>query len=296
MKKTNRPHSVVGNRPPLIMPGFSTNYVAPQQRSPGAQKLTQNDVNELKLQIQEIEDQIKKAKTQLLRLNRKIESNENVVNRAFEQSTENTQIIGNSNKQSIPMLEESLKGAKSRIEQLEEDIEKAKKNDRLWQVKEMEQNVAVSFVELKRVKLNEKNEKERENYYREKYLEANQLQESIDLLNNSIQETTQANAVLKDKLIAYKRKAAKNQIEHELVSFNKNKADLTQVINDAEIEQTMNHKKHTENSQKLNEMSEEQMAKINELDSIITSQCAGLKQFLAEHKDELSKNINQDTL
>lgn len=296
MKKTNRSHSVVGKHPPLIMPGFSTQYVAPQQRSPAAQKLTQADVNEIKLQIQEIEAQSKKYRTQLLRLNRKIESSENVVNKAFEQSTQNTQIYGGSHKLSIPMLRQSLASAKSRIEHLEEEIEKAKRNDRLWQVKEMEQNVAVSYVELKRVSSNEANEKEREKYFKEKYIQANTLQDSLEAFNKSLQEINGSNSALKDKLEAYKRKRAKNQIEHDLVKFNRQNADMTQVINDAEIDQTVDHKVLTDNCDKLNNMSDEQVKILNELDAIITAQCASLKQFLAEHKEELNKNVNPDTL
>ena len=258
--------------------------------------LQQANIHELKLQIYATKEKTKKLKSQNVRINQKIESNTNNINRSFEISAEGPQGSATIHKRTIEMLKKSIESAKINLNVLLGQIEKAKKDDRYWSVKETEQEVAFTYIEKKRIENEAHEEKQRSNRYESLYQDAFnvQSQENLSRLRQILRETKQANASLRDKLSAYRKKLQKTDIEMQILQHAEKKDPLKKVVEDAEVEQAEDHQNFSKMLQQLSEMDEEHEQKVQELQDIIKQQVETLQQFMKDNEEALSQNILEE--
>ena len=253
-------------------------------------------LHELKLQIFNTREQTKKLKSLNLRINQKIESNTNSMNKTFEQNSESPTTSATIHKRTVEMLKRSIENAQLNLSVLQDQIQKAKRDDRYWSVKEMEQEVAVAYIEKKRIEKESDEEKQREGHYTALYEDAYNVQSSENLqrLRSILRETKETNASLRDKLSAYQRKLAKTQIELDITEYAKNNVPTKKVIEDAEIQQAEDHQTLSKSCDKLLQMEQEHEAKVQELEGIIQQQIDALTQYLQENEEVLSQNIIEE--
>ena len=258
--------------------------------------LQQANIHELKLQIYATKEKTKKLRSQNVRINQKIESNTNNINKSFEQSAEGPQGSATIHKRTIDMIKKSIESARINLNVLQGQIEKAKKDDRYWLVKETEQEVQFTYIEKKRIESEAEEEKQRSGHYSALYQDAYNVQshENLARLRQILRETKQANASLRDKLSAYRKKLQKTQIELDIVSHAENKDPVKKVVEDAEIQQAEDHQNFSKMLQQLSEMDEEHEQKVQELQDIIRQQIETLQQFMKDNEEVLSQNILEE--
>lgn len=290
-----RARTSYGSRQLRALPGLNTTKSRTIQGSAQEEPIKPVNLHEIRLQILTMQEQTKKYRSIIARTSHKIDSNTSMINKTFEQAAEGP--AGNSNhKSTIEMLKRSVEGSKTHLEDLQQQIEKAKTDDRYWTAKELEQEVAVAFIEMKRVQEDFADKKGRQNHYETIFKDANaiQSQEHISQLRQAIRETKEANDSFRDKLNAYQKKKAKVQIEYTLLENKDKNVQSRQIIEEAEIEQAENNQKLQQNYQQIQDMQNDYLEKVNKLEEIINNQILCIQQYMKEHEEELNQNIIEE--
>lgn len=290
-----RARTSYGSRQLRALPGLNTTKSRTSQAPVNEEPIKPVNLHEIRLQILTMQEQTKKNRSIIARTTQKIDSNTTMINKTFEQSAEGP--AGSSNhKNTIPMLKRSLEGSQSHLNDVEEQIEKAKVDDKYWIAKELEQEVAVAYIEMKRIQEDFANQKAVQNHFEAIFRDASAIQSSehISQLRQAIRETKEANASYRDKLSAYQKKKAKIQIEFTLHDNKDSNKPSRQIIEEAEIEQAEDNQKLQQNCDQMRQMELDYQEKVNRLEEIINNQIQTIQQYMKDNEAELNKNIIEE--
>lgn len=246
-----------------------------------------SDVHELKLKTQQITHKTRQLRTQLNRLQDRIASQTNAINKTFEQQSETPQVSQN-HSNSIPQLKRSVDGAQNTLSSLRDEIEKARQDDKTFIVKELEEEVKLAYCENQRLSKQLQDSK----------LEANKAEtllneatfkasvQNITNLKADIRELQSLNATLRDKAVAYSQKKEKLLIEQRIKEDCDNKKPIKQTVDEATNKQKEANEKISQEAEELSEQKQKQLDTVAELRQIIEDQKQKITDFLAKGPDD----------
>lgn len=277
-RNSMRARTYFGPRPLTTTIPHARNYKPPTSLTVPTIKSSQ--IVEIKLQTQQKNEEIKRLKTVLTRMKHKISANTTSINKTFEISTEGPTTSQTIHQNTIAMLKQSIEKTNNSLDSLRQQIEAAKNDDRLWNVKELEEDTKTSYLEYCRIK-NEisKNKQESQDYQNKRNrIEFLVSQEHMADTRALLKESKDTNRILRDKYIAYQKKTYKVLIEIGIVNRRECGTDSLATIEEAEIEQAEDNNKLTELYKQLDERKEQHEKNKAELMEILKKHLANLEE------------------
>ena len=237
-------------------------------------------VYELKLQTQQIRQQITMLRSQLKRTEFQITSKTSAINRTFEKGQDRAKGSATIHMNTIPNLQRNIERHRNTLETLREQIYAAENDDRTSLVEELEEELKMTYCEYQRhVRL--LREKKSENQYFDQQLGEAEFRASpqhVADLRASIKATREENASLRDKANAYQIKIEKINIEQEIFNYHEQKLKHEKVMARIEADNEARNKRLQELTQELNEEQEKHLRAVAELTEIVE----GIKQKITE--------------
>ena len=236
--------------------------------------ITQNDIYELRIKTQQLDHKTTLLKTQLSRLQDKINVKNNLINHTFESSTNEAPRRQDHKGQ----LQKSIDGARNRLECLNAELEEAIVSDSVSMIKELQAEVRMAYCEHQRLSKLIEDRKMEASAYDRLLVEVDSRASSQHLaeLRNAIRELRAVNSDGASKLQLYQNKSMKMSLEGEISQHSSSNTDMYKIMNMIELKranliQTINEmnermekekEKHTEDMHNLLDVYIEQKNKL----------------------------------
>lgn len=238
-------------------------------------------VHELKLKTQQIILKTRHLRTQINRINDRITSETNAINRTFEQQTDSPVSVNHDN--SVRQLSRSVQSAENTLENLKEEVDQVRQDDKTFIVNELKEEVKLAYCENERIlqKLQEKtsNSSETEKALLEASKKASNA--NISELKNKINEIKLMNVDLREKANAYRSKRAKLLIEQTISGHQQNKVDTQTTIDEANERQEEAAILNNQTAEELQNSKKEFEEKAEELQKMINLQRQKIINYLS---------------
>lgn len=264
-----------------------------------------SDVHELKLKTQQILLKTRKLRTQKNRINDRITSETNAINRTFEQQTDNAP-VSLSHDNSLRQLNRSVQSAENTLQNLREEIEKVRYNDKTYLVNELKEEVKLAYCENQRLN-QELQQRNSENSNVDKQLQEASKKASnsyINELKSKIKEIKIINSDLRDKADAYRSKRAKLLIEQTIAGHQEKKVNTQTIIDEANSKNEETAKSNNQTAEELQNAKKEYEEKVAELQEILDKQRQKIINYLSgqplepenqeETNEEEEENNNEE--
>ena len=241
-----------------------------------------SDVYELKLQTQQYRQKAIQLKTQLSRLQDRINMQTAVINKTFEQQSDKPPVTSN-HSNSIPQLKQSIDQAQNSLDSLREQIEKAKNSDKTFAVKELQEEVKLVYCEQQRLTMEMQDAKLQANHSAQQLNEmqrrtSNQYLQEYRSMIRSLQSE---NASLRDKSVAYNTKREKLLIENQIQNNYQRCVPESSVLENSRKNQDEKRHKIEGDAEQLAKDKEEYQKKVQELQALIDQQKQKINDCLA---------------
>lgn len=240
------------------------------------------NVHELKLKTQQILLKTRQLRTQVNRINDRITSETNAINRTFEQQTDNAP-VSLSHDNSLKQLNRSVQSAENTLQNLREEIEKIRYNDKTYIVNELREEVKLAYCENQRLN-QELQQRNSENSDVDKQLQEASKKASnsyINELKNKIKEIKAINIDLRDKADAYRAKRAKLLIEQTIAGHQEKKVNTQTIIDEANTKNEETAKSNNQTAEELKSSKKEYEEKVAELQDLIDKQRQKIINYLS---------------
>ena len=280
----------MASRAPTTVTGTTSSL----SRSPADVK--PSDVYELKLRTQQILQKSRQLRTQVNRLNDKISSHTNAINRTFEKQSD--QPISGSHKNTVNQLSRSVTAAENTLSNLRKEIDRVRYDDKTFLVSELREEVKLAYCENQRLS-KELQDRSAEASNTEKLLsEASKKasNQNINEVKRDIRDLQNAIKQLREKSIAYRTKKGKLQVERQINDNINKKVDQRRIAEDANQQQEEKTQLINENAEELKNSKKEFEEKYAELQDIYEMQRQKITDFLAgrTHEDDENDDDDQD--
>ncbi|KAK8837605.1 hypothetical protein M9Y10_036136 [Tritrichomonas musculus] len=274
-------------------PTVTTNATSAFGRMPADIKPA--NVHELKLKTQQILLKTRQLRTQVNRINDRITSETNAINRTFEQQTDNAP-VSLSHDNSLKQLNRSVQSAENTLDNLKQEIEKLRYNDKTYIVGELREEVKLAYCENQRL-TQELQQKNSECNSIDKQLQEASRKASnayINELKSKINEIKVINSDLRDKADAYRSKRAKLLIEQTIAGHQEKKVNTQTIIDEANTKNEETAKSNNQTAEELQNSKKEYEEKVAELQAIIDKQRQKIKCYLTGEPLEQEEQENQE--
>jgi hypothetical protein len=265
-------------------PAPSGQSVAPGKNKPD---IKPSDVYELRLKTQQIVSKTRQLRTQLNRLNDRILSRTNAIQRTREQQSE-TPAVATNHSNSIPQLRRSVIGEENALDDLQNKIFDARQDDRTFLVKELEEEVKLAYCENQRLTKNLQESKAQANSADRLLQEASTRasNQNINALQAQVRELLASNAQLRDKAVAYTSKKQKLDIEKVVKEHADQKIPTDKSIEQAKAKQEATSERAKQQADQLAADKEQFYQKVAELNRIIDEQRRKITECLSGRQGE----------
>lgn len=248
------------------------------------QDIKPSDVFGVKLQTQQLLQKIRQQRTQLSRINDRITSQTNAINKTFEQQTD-TPAVTTNHTNSVTQLQRSINSAQNTLNSLRKEIDKARRDDKTFAVKEMQEEVKILYSEYTRLN-NEFNEGKNVAQSYDKLrsnAEYKVSSQNFSSLKGTIRELKEQISSLSSKAQAYSSKKAKLDMEHDLSKRSRSGIPSTEELRESILKLSEEVKQHSE---ELENQKNEHLARMKELHDIISAQKSKISERLANLENE----------
>lgn len=246
-----------------------------------------SDIYELKVKTQQMNLRIRQLKTQINRFNDRMATNANAT--------------PSKHTNSIPQFKRSAVAAENALNSLRQQIEDARQDDKVFVVKELEEEVKLAYCENQRLNmlLQDCRTEVRESEQRLRDASLFASHQNLQRLQREVRELQKFNATLRDKEVAYSIGKQKIDIERK-IRENREKGISTQDAVDAavhsreEATQTMEDQAETLEREKeeFHEAMSELQRIINEQRQKITACLSG--NVIFEEEEETKEDFEDE--
>lgn len=270
-------------------------------RKSSMNEIKPSDVYELKRKTQHLQLKTRQMKTQLSRLNDKIVSQTNAINKTFEQNSD-TPAVATNHANTIPQLARSVESMENTLEALNNEIEQTRNDDKTFAVKELQEEVKLQYCEYMRL-----NQEFQKGKNKSQDLDRARADAEIKCSNQHYQELRAQNRELReqirsldDKSKAYGMKKAKLQVDSNISEQTKQKTSSKQIVDEAHKKQEDAEKESDELVEKLNKDHEEHVKNVEELRKIIADMRQAIidrlndNDFVLEEEEDVSDDDNNE--
>lgn len=252
-------------------------------------------VYELKLKTQQIQQQTRQMRTQLSRAQDKIVAQTNAINKTFEQQSDASSIVTN-HANTVPQLQRSVESAQNTLAELKQDIEQAKRDDKTFFVRELQEEVKIIYCEFSRLnqQIEDGNEEAQKLSQARENAEYRCSQKNYQNLRAQIAELQDSINSLRDKTNAYKSKTAKIEAGNRFNDETAQKKTPQQIKKEYEEKNKKINDDITNLDKQLAEEKDEHAKQIAELEQIIEQMRQKIVDKLNNPGEEEDKNENKD--
>lgn len=246
-----------------------------------------SDVYELKLKTQQTVLKARQLRTQLNRLNDRIVSQTNAINKTREQQSESLAVTTN-HANSVPQLKRSVESAENALAALRNQIKKTRQDDKTFIVKELEEEVKLAYCENQRLMALLNDSKSEASKSEQKLQEASRLasNQNVQRMELEIRDLQNTNASLRDKAVAYNSKKMKLDIDKKIKEDQEKNVTSRQMIEEATKQQEEANEKAQKQAEELEKEKEEFLQKMDELQKILDEQRQKISDCLSGKKPE----------
>ena len=245
-----------------------------------------SDIYELKVKTQQINLRIRQLKTQINRFN------DRMANNATATPSKHTN--------SIPQFKRSATAAENRLDSLHEQIEEARVDDKVFLVKELEEEVKLAYCENQRLNMLLQDcraqAKESEQRLQDATLFASQ--KNLQRLQRDVRELQKHNATLRDKEVAYSVKKQKVEIERKIKENRERGISTKDAVDEALRSRKEASDQAKNQAETLEREKDEFHEKIGELQRIINEQRQRISDCLSGHvvfeEEEIPEDFDED--
>jgi hypothetical protein len=256
---------------------------------PAQPEMKPAQVHDLKLQTQQIQQQIRVLGSQLKRIEGQIASHTASINKTFGGHIDASQ--KNVHEHSVRNLRRHIEGAHNTLHTLAEQIDLVTNDDRTSTVEELEEELKMSWCEFQRLsQLLQKRHDDSD--FAARGLMAAEFRASTEHLTQSrtqVRALRAENASLKDKSLSYQTKLEKIQVEKQILECLTVHREMSVVADEVELEQTELNGKMNRLTDSLNTERQSHQQNVRELKQIIES----MRQKIASNLEARKINASE---
>lgn len=255
-------------------------------------KIRPAEIFDLRLNTSKVNQQNRVLKTQLTRIQDRINIKTKAINRTVANSRDPTE---KNHGNTIKQIRESITAAENTIRDLNNQLEEARDDDRLSIVDELKEELKIAYCEYQRLIDAVKENKLGTGDLKKRLQDADRRAGKAHTkdLERMIAAVKENNNVLKEKLEAYQKKMERNKIE---AIINKRRADgKSQELCMLEIEDTKRYRTEKYNmlADELNAEIDNYDSKVDRLNSIIEEMRNKIiDRLLGSHDDHNEEEVN----
>ena len=233
-----------------------------------------SDIHELKVKTEQIHLRIRRLKAANLRMN------DQMVTRTT--GGQNPGVMS-SHQNAIPQLRRSVEAAQHALESLRKQIDEATVDDRVFLVKELQEEVKLAYCENQRLNIELQDRKNEAKECAERLEDASLFAsgQNLQKLQREIREFQGMNKSLRDKADAYSVKKEKIEVEKTIKRNQENKVPPKQVVDEAIQRGAENRERVEQQTQELARDKERFLKNVDELQQIIDEQRRTITAFLS---------------
>jgi hypothetical protein len=224
-----------------------------------------------------------RLRTHQHRIHQRILANTNAINKTMEQQSDEPAVVTN-HANTIPQLKRSIDGAENTLESLRNQVEDARQHDKTYIVRELEEEVKLTYCEYQRICRHLQESKIEENRVSSKLHEAEQRcsAQHLSELRNEARTLRERNAALRDKAVAYYVKREKLVAEYQIKDDQDKRVPAQRVVQRVGDEERETKRQIGDRVQQLQDRRAGHMDSIAELRQIIEDQKQKIAAFLSE--------------
>jgi hypothetical protein len=242
-----------------------------------------SDIFQLRLQTQQMALRALHLRTHRHRIQQLILANTNAINKTMEQQSDEPAVVTN-HTNTIPQLRRSIDGAENTLQSLREQVETVRQHDKTFFVRELEEEVKLTYCEYQRICRNLQDSKIGENQVSQKLHEAEQRcsTQRLSELRNEVRTLREGNASLRDKAVAYYVKREKLVAEHRIKDDQEKKVPGQKAVQAVNAEKAETKTQFGDLVQQLQDKRTQHLDSITELREITENQKQKIAAFLRE--------------
>ena len=244
-------------------------------------KAMNEEINQLKIQIQKMESEKKVLHSKTSRMKQIIHDRNGQINQALHQANEH-QSIKTASPSTISQLQENIYSLQNTRDSRLAELDELQKNDRLSISDEMKVELQEYYNEYERLKEQNYAVHQAEAILHEQLRKINdqvlsipKIQASISELSNNVQELT-------DKIVAYRKSQLRNECAQALQKVLENPANAEEVINQVQADIQSLEEETKRQEEELSIIQENDQKNIEFLQSIIDDQTQKINAALEE--------------
>ena len=247
-----------------------------------------SDIHELKLKTEQIRLRIRRLKAANLRIS------DQMATRTTQ--GQNPGVIS-SHTNSIPQLKRSVECAEHALEALRKQIDEGSQDDRVFLVKELQEEVKLAYCENQRLIIELQDRKNYAKECEERLMDASLFAsgQNLQKLQREIREFQSINKTLKDKAAAYSVKKDKTEIERTIKQNQESKIPPEKVIDEAARRRKESNERVQQQTEQLAQEKDDFLEKVSELQQIIDEQrqkitaCLSGNVIFEEEEEEVNE-------
>ena len=256
---------------------------------PPKENITQDDINDIKLKIQQMELEKRQLRSKTQRMKSVIkERNQSL--RGVENQTSDKQSIKTATKNTLKSLQETVTQLENSLAMRKKELEDLQKSDKLAVSEELQIEIQMLYLEQKRLMQETQSMKENEsiimgelNRLRRQAASTQANEESIDALQIEIDELT-------EKLFAYTKSETRQKATKLLKVIHDDPSKLETIRQQLEEEIQKEEQKIENNKKALHRVQKKEERNIEYLQEVIDEQAQKIQEAL----DELDSEKNPD--
>ena len=243
------------------------------------QQATAEDINQIKLQILEIENERRQLAAKTSRMEKLILQRRSTIDKAMKQPVRSQKIVTASQAQ-INQLEEEAKTLSQTLSQRKKYLKKLNNSEKRALVDELQIDIQMYSLELQRLQKEYRLIKSSSVYYANQLNRINENLSNVHLHEKSLDDLQQEITQLTDKIFAYKTSDIKRQQSYLIQEIAQGKKQKTQIDQHIQEEIEKINQKKEDYSREIIKIQENERKNIEYLDSYIQKQTKIIQDLL----------------
>lgn len=248
-----------------------------------------DDIYQLKIKIQNMEEEKKHLKTKITRMRQVIrDRNHNVANTFAESSTKNPLVTASP--AAIKSLKESISALENTLQTRKEEKEVIFNGDKVSFYKELQYEIEILYLEKQRL-LEENQTISKENSQLQEVLDRTRSQASSgSYYEDQVKELQSEINVLTDKLFAYQKNELKIQAGEKMQNMVFGKIQRDDLLKEIQADIQKIQEETEQERNELKEIQENESKAVQEIKQIIASQIEQLNNLLSPNQEDTEED------
>lgn len=242
-------------------------------------KMTQDEINELKIQISMLEQETKQIKSKITRIRQQIKDRNSIVEKATSFSNDK-QTLKSSMRSTLEFLKKTVESLENTLIQQRDEYVKLSKSDKLTKVEELQVELQMYYLEHRRLlkqveqmKLDDIHVNEKLDLLRKKINSTKLYENNVNNLQVQVDELT-------EKLFAYSKSEMRISASRRLKDIIDNPSSYNEIKQEIENEIEQEKAKITNNRMLIEQIHKQEEENVQYLQNIIDEHATKVRAML----------------